>query len=136
MLLNVCKQTFCISHVRISQTVKGVLSEIFGILFSCDYEIVYKKTDEWYIEWQQVTTNDNEWQQVAQQMITSDNEWHNEWQRATKNGHWVTASESNGKANENGTVLQRVDDSNHFNDKKRYTTTSRDGRLQLKLLNK
>ena len=31
--------------------------------------IVYKKTDEWYIEWQrvvqQVTTNDNEWQRVA-----------------------------------------------------------------------
>ena len=24
-------------------------------------KIVYKKTDEWYIEWQRVTTNDNEW---------------------------------------------------------------------------
>ena len=23
--------------------------------------IVYKKTDKWYMEWQQVTTNDNEW---------------------------------------------------------------------------
>ena len=31
--------------------------------------IVYKKTDEWYIEWQRVvqrvTTNDNEWQRVT-----------------------------------------------------------------------
>ena len=36
MLLNVCKQTFHISHVRISQKVKGVLiwNEIFNILFS------------------------------------------------------------------------------------------------------
>ena len=33
--------------------------------------IVYKKTDEWYIEWQQVTTSDSEWQQVT----TNDNEW-------------------------------------------------------------
>ena len=23
-------------------------------------EIVYKKSDDWYIEWQRVTTNDNE----------------------------------------------------------------------------
>ena len=37
--------------------------------------IVYKKTDEWYIEWQRITTrgttSDNEWQR----MKTSDNEW-------------------------------------------------------------
>ena len=37
--------------------------------------IAYKKTDEWYIEWQRVvqreTTRDNDWQQ----MTTSDNEW-------------------------------------------------------------
>ena len=69
--------------------------------------IVYKKTDEWYIEWQRVTTsgttndnewqrmttNDNEWQRVAmsgttngnewQRMTTSDNEWCNKWQRVT-----------------------------------------------------
>ena len=47
-------------------------------------KIVYKKTDEWYIEWQRVITSgktsgneiktsDNEWQQVAQRMTTSDN---------------------------------------------------------------
>ena len=51
--------------------------------------IVYKKTDEWYIEWQRVTasgtTSDNKWQRVVQRVTTSgtanDNEWYNEWQR-------------------------------------------------------
>ena len=42
--------------------------------------IVYKKTDEWYNEWQQVTTNDNE--------------WYNEWQQVT----------TSGTMNENSTV--------------------------------
>ena len=32
--------------------------------------IFYKKTDEWYIEWQRMTSNDNEWY----------NEWYNKWQ--------------------------------------------------------
>ena len=68
--------------------------------FASEYtKIVHKKTDEWYIEWQQVATsgttsdnewqrvvqrvtaNDNEWEQVAQRMTTSNNEWYNEWQR-------------------------------------------------------
>ena len=77
--------------------------------------IVYKKTDEWYIEWQRVTmsgaANDNEWQRVVQRMTTSDNEWYNEWQRVvqrvTKSDnewHWLTANESSGTANENVTV--------------------------------
>ena len=55
--------------------------------------IVYKKTDEWYIEWQQMTT--------------SDNEWYNEWQRRTKSDNewqWMTASDRSGTVNENGTV--------------------------------
>ena len=65
--------------------------------------IVYKKTDEWYIkgqrvttsgtrsdnEWQQVTTNNNEWynelQRVTTSSTTSGNEWYNEWQRVTTN---------------------------------------------------
>ena len=46
--------------------------------------IVYKKTDEWYIEWQRVTTNDKEWQQV----IRNGNEWHNELQRMTTSDHF------------------------------------------------
>ena len=49
--------------------------------------IVYKKTDEWYIEWQRMTASDNKWQRVT----TSENEWQrvrasdNEWKRETKN---------------------------------------------------
>ena len=45
--------------------------------------IVYKKTDEWCIEWQRVvqrvttsgTTSDNEWQRVTTSGTTNDNEW-------------------------------------------------------------
>ena len=69
--------------------------------------IVYKKTGEWYIEWQRVvqrvTASDNEWQRMTTSCTTSDNEW----QRVTKSeneGQWVTASESSGTVNENGTM--------------------------------
>ena len=48
------------------------------------FMIVYKKTEEWYIEWQRVTTNDSKWEQVVQRVITSDNDWYNEWQQVTK----------------------------------------------------
>ena len=47
--------------------------------------IVYKKTDEWYIEWQQVTKIDNEWQRIITSGATNDNEWYDEWQRMTTN---------------------------------------------------
>ena len=61
--------------------------------------IVYKKTDEWYIEWQRVTTSgttsDNEWQRVTTSGTTSDKEWQrmttsvttsdNEWQPVASN---------------------------------------------------
>ena len=50
--------------------------------------IIYKKKDEWYIEWQRVTTNDNEWQRVTTSgttsSTTSDSEWYNEWQRVVQ----------------------------------------------------
>ena len=40
---------------------------------------VYKKTGEWYIEWQRMTTsgttNDNEWQRMTKSGTTNDNEW-------------------------------------------------------------
>ena len=69
-------------------------------------KIVYKKTDEWYIEWQQVTTDD-EWQR----MTTRGNEWCNKWQSVTTSNttsdnklQWVTESDSSGITNENGTV--------------------------------
>ena len=72
--------------------------------------IVYKKTDEWYIEWHRMATSD-EWQQVVQRMTTTNNEWHrlvermttsgtasdNEWQQMTasnKKWQWVTAIDS------------------------------------------
>ena len=46
--------------------------------------IVYKKKDEWYIEWQRVitsaTTSENKWQRVT----INNNKWRNEWQRVTK----------------------------------------------------
>ena len=92
--------------------------------------IVYKKTDierqrlttsdnEWYNKWQRVTrgntTSDNEWQQIAM----SDSEWqqwYNQWKQHS--------------------TLQRMDDCRPFNDKNRYTATSRDGWLQLEWLNK
>ena len=67
---------------------------------SSNRKIVYKKTDELYIEWQRVTTNgttsDNVWQRVTtngtthdnewQRVTTNDSEWYNEWQRMTTSG--------------------------------------------------
>ena len=37
--------------------------------------IVYKKTDEWYTDWQRVTKNG----------ATSESEWYNEWQQVITN---------------------------------------------------
>ena len=69
-------------------------------------------------EWQRVTTSGttsynewyNEWR-VIQRVTTSDNEWYNKWQRVTTSNttsdnkkQWVTASDSSGTTNENGTV--------------------------------
>ena len=69
-------------------------------------EIVYKKTDEWYIEWQRLTTSgitsDNEWYNELQRMTASDKEWQrvttsdDEWQRmTTSDNEWqrVTTSD-------------------------------------------
>ena len=51
-----------------------------------DVAIVYKKTDELYIEWQRVTTNDNDWYNEWQRMKTSDNEWQRVGQRMKAGG--------------------------------------------------
>ena len=83
--------------------------------------IIYKKTGEWYIEWQRVvqrvttsgTTTDNEWyndwQRMAtvvhndwQRMITSDNKMCNKWQRMTTSGttsdnEWKTVASNDEK---------------------------------------
>ena len=126
--------------------------------------IVYKKTDVWYIEWQRGTTNGNEChselQRVVQQlttnvqltatndnewqrMKTSDNECYNEWQKVTTSGKgWQEMAMSDSEWEhwysewKRHSTLQRMDNCHHFNDKKRNTTTSRDGWLQLERLNK
>ena len=71
-------------------------------------------------EWLRVTTYDNEWQRVIQQVTINGNEW----QR-------VTAVVQQMK-----TTIQKMDDCHPFNDKIRFTTTSRDGWQQLDSLNK
>ena len=70
--------------------------------------IVYKKTDEWYIKWQRVTTNDNEWQRVVQRVTTNDNEWYNEWQRVTTSSTTSGTTSENEWYNEWQRVEQRV----------------------------
>ena len=50
--------------------------------------IFYKKSDQWYIEWQGVRTSDNKWYNEWQRITKSDknhNEWYNECQRVTTN---------------------------------------------------
>ena len=51
--------------------------------------IVYKKTYEWYTEWQRVTTNDSEWynerQKVVQLVTRSGTTSDNDRQRVTTN---------------------------------------------------
>ena len=100
-------------------------------------KIVYKKTDEWYIEWQRVTTNDNEcynewqqmttsdneWQRMTTSDTTSDNEWYNEWQRVTasdKEWQRMVISDTEWEQWYSEwklySTLQRMDDCHHFND--------------------
>ena len=45
-------------------------------------KIVYQKTDEWYIEWQRMTTGNDKWQW----MTTNDNEWQRMTTGSTTNG--------------------------------------------------
>ena len=63
--------------------------------------IVYKKTDEWYIEWQRVTTNNNEWYNEWERMTASDTASDNKWQQIAMRER---ASDSSGAMNENDTV--------------------------------
>ena len=61
------------------------------------WTIVYKKIDDWYIDWQRVTMSgtksDNECQRVVQWGTVNDNEWQrvtandNEWEQMTTNGN-------------------------------------------------
>ena len=84
--------------------------------------------NEWYNEWQRgvqrVTTNDNEWQRVVQQVTTSYTTSDNEWQQiAMSDSEWQQWYNQWKRHS----TLQRMDDCRPFNDKNRYTTTSRDG---------
>ena len=49
-------------------------------------KIVYKMSDEWYIEWQRVITSDNEWQRLVQRVTTTDSEWQ---RLITKENEWL-----------------------------------------------
>ena len=83
-------------------------------------QIVYKKTDEWYIEWQRVTTNYIKWQRVVQRVTANDNEWQwvvqrvttsgttsdNEWQRVTTSG--ATSDKEWQRVTTNSNEWQRV----------------------------
>ena len=56
------------------------------------------KTDEWYVEWQRVTTNDSKWQGVAQRVTARDNECYSKWQRMiTSDNGWQEMTASNKK---------------------------------------
>ena len=119
---NVCLRLSFLSTNSFATSAKFMLSRIF--LWTCTnvracsqlFPIVYKKTDERYIEWQWVTTNDNEWQRmtmsdsewqrVTTSGTTSDNEWQRMVQRVTTNDNeWqqMTVSDSKWKR-----VIQRV----------------------------
>ena len=67
-------------------------------------QIVFKKTEEWYIRWEQVATNNNEWQRVVQRVTTNNNAWQwmtkcdskccNKWQRVTTSNATSTTSDN------------------------------------------
>ena len=95
--------------------------------------IVYKNTDEWYIEWQRVTTNNNEWYNEWERMTASDTASDNKWQQiAMRESEWQQWYNERKRHS----TLQRMDHCHPFNDKNRYTTTSSDGWLQLEWLDK
>ena len=55
---------------------------------SKDRRVVHGVTmsgNEWYNEWQRMTTSDNEWR-VVQRVTTSGTTGDNKWQRVTTNG--------------------------------------------------
>ena len=78
--------------------------------------IVYKKTDEWYIEWQRMTTsgttNDNEWYNEWKRVTTSgtsDNKWYRKWTRmTTSNKKWQRMTASDKRMNTNESRYNRA----------------------------
>ena len=77
--------------LKISQNFSFIIKNRQIFSWRLSFTIVYKKTEEWYIEWQRVTGNDNEWYTSGitsdiewQQMTTSDKEWQQVVQPVTK----------------------------------------------------
>ena len=127
---NVCLRLSFLSTNSFATSAKFMLSRIF--LWTCTnvracsqlFPIVYKKTDERYIEWQWVTTNDNEWQR----MTTSDNEWYNEWQRMTTNG--TTSDNEWQRVTANDSEWQRVKTSDTTSDSEWQRMATTDSKWQ------
>ena len=70
---NICIIIIYIAGVRYSVFLFWLITSNLNNLWEQIHvikRIVYKKTDEWYIEWR-VTASDNEWQRVT----TNGNEW-------------------------------------------------------------
>ena len=105
---------------------------IFVVIVNGLRTIVYKKTDEWYIEWQRITTsgatNDNEWQRVVQRVRTNDNELQ---QMAISDSEWQQVIQRMKRHS----TLQRMNDWHPYYHKNRYTTSSFRW-LQIKWLSK
>ena len=81
------------------------LHNIYVIINDQVFQIVHKKIDEWYNEWQRMTASENVSYNEWQRMTTSDNEWYNEWQRmTTSDNEWYNEwqrMETSGTANDN-----------------------------------
>ena len=86
------------------------------VMLKIQYAIVYKMTDEWYIEWQRVTTSrttsDNEWQRVLEWVTTNDNEWQRVAQRMATNDNERQRMTTSGTTSDN--KWQRVTTSDYF----------------------
>ena len=109
-----------------------------------EWQRMTTRDNEWYNEWQRMTTSDSEWQRMVQRITTSgatsDKEWQRVIQRVTASDKQIVMSDSEWQQWYNQwklqSTLQRMNDYRLFNDKNKYTTTSRDGWLQLEWLNK
>ena len=93
-----------ISNIQYFTSIDSPATEMSTVI-----AITYKKIDEWYIEWQRMTTsenggttsvqrvitNDNEWERVVLRVRMSGNEWYNEWQwMTTSDNEWQRATTS------------------------------------------
>ena len=78
---------FYIFEIYVQRFLRNTLLKILLI-----ESIFFKKADEWYIEWQRVTSSDNEWYNEWQQKTMSDSEW----QQVVKQMKTVQNTSNNG----------------------------------------